>query len=132
MSPTCRAGAVRIQAFQRAGNRVSEDAQPASLERWLVRPSGARLPHIFGGAESLPWRSQVAGESGALHSQIHFSQSTPPFLSCSPIPCEKLFLKTGTSGSLLQASSVGVGSSTWNAWVPEALPPPPPPGCELV
>lgn len=106
-----------------------------SLPHWRDGWSGPLGPACrtsSRGAESLPWRSQVAGDSGALHSQIHFSQSTPPFLSCSPIPCEKLFLKMGTSGSLLQASSVGVGSSTWNAWVPEALPPPHSPNPQAV
>lgn len=39
--------------------------------------------------------------------QIHFTQSTPPFLSCIPVSCEKsVFLKMGSS----------------NAWVPEVLP----------
>lgn len=70
-----------------------------SLPHWVDGWSGPLGPACrtsSRGAESLPWRSQVAGESGALHSQIHFSQSTPPFLSS-----EKLFLKTGTSGSVI-------------------------------
>lgn len=88
---------------------VSEGALPAT--HWLDGCSGLPAPDLLERAEG--WSSLEKCEEVKLGvkvvpaPQIHFTQSTPPFLSCIPVSCEKsVFLKTGSS----------------NAWVPEVLP----------